>query len=93
MGEASTKHFLKSGPSWVSYIEPPKSGVPLHPMCAGREPIAVPMCLSQFLCSAHMGPAFRPKGSHTRVRLSVLVLSISIRFLSSETQSLGLTQP
>lgn len=73
----------------VSYIEPPKTGVPPGPMCAGRGPTDIPMCLSQFLCSpAHMAPAFRNKGSHGRVRLSVLVLSIFTRFLSHKTQSL-----
>lgn len=42
-------------------------------MCAGRRPTDIPTCLSQFLFSAtHMAPAFRNKGSHTRVRLSVL---------------------
>lgn len=44
-------------------------------MCAGRRPTDIPTCLSQFLFSATpMAPAFRNKGSHTRVRLSVLVL-------------------
>jgi len=52
-------------------------------MCAGRGTTDTLKCPSQFLCSpARMAPAFRSKGSHTRVRLSALVLSFFTGFPS-----------